>query len=482
MKPILNFLKSYALTLVLVFSIGTQIVNCNGAATDDIADLIPPTGGGGGGGGGGTGGDTVYGTADDFYIGIVSSTNPIAHVRTAGAFGTKCTIASDEPTSQDLVCIIDSPEGSLYYNGLEMSFNVPEDMCHYLDRTTYWFHNQQTGIGPGNVELYATTITDTNTVTSEVTTTYSYSCTTGNRIGTSVADPDCDSTSLKEMDIVADAGAFSTSRCIYDKSASGGKNCCFGSYRKRTQSFTAVSFDGVVSGTSTPVGSPVTTKQSWGGDYKNCIGGPGKTDWIHYAGDFNFPINRYDDTRRGLLSSYKISSAQSTVKVEEPLSQSTVHIANFYNSVSHTHGPGVSGSASVLPYAINPIDDVTGSQYNSVFPIVDDTGVTLSITGRGNDAYTFSCLDAAYEIKHRIRVYVREWDTYTDYLAYITTEGVTAAPDNKGVAPVVNCEGLPGDCNDYVDIDDLVNTVGTYTATSSTTVRETYFPRIKYKN
>lgn len=267
MKTILKFLKTYGLTLVLVFTIGTQIVNCNGAATDDIADLLPgdDDDDGGGGGGGGGGGDTVYGDEDDFYIGVVSATNGIAHVRTAGAFGTKCKIAKTETSSQDLVCIIDSPEGSLYYNGLEMSYNVPKNMCDYLSLSTYWFHNEQTGVGPGNVELYATTITDTDTATSEVTTVYSYTCSVGNRIGTSPVDPDCDGTSVQELEITKANGTFSNPRCIYDKSASGGKNCCFGSYRKRTQNFTAVSFDGVVSGTPTAVGDPTVSNLSWGG-------------------------------------------------------------------------------------------------------------------------------------------------------------------------------------------------------------------------
>lgn len=220
-----------------------------------------------------------------------------------------------------------------------------------------------------------------------------------------------------------------------------------------------------------------------GGDYKSCIGGPGKTDWDAYGGDSNFPLGKIALAKNGILSSYKINSVISNIKVEDVSSSTTIHIANFYNSVSHTHGPNVSGTATTRPYAINPVDDITGSPYSfNLAPSVDNTGFDVSTSVEGNDAYTFNCLDAGYEIKHRIKVYVREWDTYTDYLTYISSEGVTAVPDNNGTAPLVNCEGLPGFCNDYYDYDDFVNYLTGYAPTTSATARANYFPRIKYKN
>lgn len=485
MKTILNFLKSYGLTLVLVFSLGTQIVNCNGAATDNIADLIPPTGGGGGGGGGG---QTDFGDPDsDFFIGVVSTTTPISHVRTAGAFGTKCKISEDSATNEDLTCYVDVPEGILYYSGLELSYNVPPNMCAYLTRTPYWFYSDHAGVGPGFVEYISYKTVSTSTVTSETTTTFSYRCRIGNTPGTTVTDADCDDISQLEVTTEIDPdgasgnGSFTTF-CAYDDTPQAGENCCFGTYLLRISDVVENRLDGVVSGTSETTVRSLEANKSWGGDYKKCIGGQARTDWDFFTGTFNFPIPAISVATAGVQQTFKIKSINDSLESSVLANNSTKHIANFYNSVSHTHGPINAGPAnSNLPYAVNPIDDLSASLYLDSHDVDDDQVTSL---GKGNDAYTFACLDSAYETKHRIKVYVREWDTYSDYLAYISSSGATSAPDNAGTSPSVNCEGLPGPCNDYNDWDNFVNSLsgGAYSTAVSATTRSMNFPKLKYKN
>jgi hypothetical protein len=229
---------------------------------------------------------------------------------------------------------------------------------------------------------------------------------------------------------------------------------------------------------SSTVARQLPFTRDWGGNYKNCIGGPGKTDWDSYGED-DFPFFKIVNSIAGIKGEYTIRAPNDVL---EPTENRSLHIANHFNSVSHTHS-SISGgfSSTTAPYPIEPLDDLSGSPFIDNVPSKSSNG--LSRGAAANDNYTFTCLDPAEETIHRIKVYIREWDTYASYLAYITSSGATVAPDNPGTSPTTNCEGLPGPCNDFLDFDNFVNSLpgGAYSTAVSATGRAANFPSLDYK-
>ncbi len=391
-------------------------------------------GGCGGGGstaedvGNGSGGSAVLDT-DEFYVGVGNPTEVKSHVRTAGSFGTSCSLPATS-TSQDLVCIVDVPEGDIQFNGLKLSYNAPKNMCRYLTRRTYWFYNQEVGTGPTAIEINKT-VNAMNLVTS-------YQCSIdGGAFGV------C--TGFSEIDIDA---TDSSVTCKYDLTSVGKKNCCFGEYTftKRTLN------------SSTGVTTVESDNVDWGGDMKLCSGGPGRTNWENYS-DSGTPIGVIEPAYDGLKADYTI-----TAPIKSANDVYNISIANFYTPALHTHDGYTDLRVSTLPYFIDPVDDRSGTLLSSA-----------------NPAYTFECKDESYETTNRISVYVREWDVYTDYLAYIATAGVTEVPDRPGEIEGVNCDGVGSDCNDRFDLDDFITEIlgGPYVTTTPADRREN-FPEQDY--
>jgi hypothetical protein len=150
----------------------------------------------------------------------------------------------------------------------------------------------------------------------------------------------------------------------------------------------------------------------------------------------------------------------------------SLHTANYYDvagvSTDHTHtGYVASATTSVKPYYLDPIDDRDG------------TAIT-----EGNDAYTFICMDEGYEAIHRIKVYVREFDTRADYDQYISSSGVIYNPDLRGLSAPASCIGLFGPCNDYYDSDDFLSWILNRASYDTVTVsdRDLNFPYLKYND
>ncbi len=366
----------------------------------------------------------------EFFVGVGNSDKITSHTRTDASFSTSCSIPANT-TSEDMTCIIDVPEADLHYHGLEISYNVPESMCRYLSRETYWFYNQEVGYGPTAVRINKT-VNDAGDV-------LSFQCSVnGGAVGA------C--SGLTEIDVDS---SDSTVTCKYDRTQIELANCCFGEYTLTQQT----------TNTDTAEVSTETSENKWGGDWKSCIGGAGKTNWSWFSRS-NFPVSVVEDAEDGLAEEYKITS---------PLNATTdtwnLSTANYYTPATHTHDGYIDARSTNLPYFIDPVDDRDGT----LIPVA-------------NPAYTFSCLDESYEIQNRISVYVREWDVYTDYLAYIASAGVTSDPDRPGETEPADCDGVDGNCNDKWDLDDFINEylTGPY-ETATAALRRLNFPEQIYE-
>lgn len=379
-------------------------------------------------------GDGVDGTSDgtgdptQFYVAIKADPNVVAHVRKSTSFSTNCAISTSDSLS-DITCYVDTPEGELFTNGLTFKYNVPANMCRYLRRAPYWYYNHEVGVGPTSIGMNIT-----KNGSGDIT---SYLCSVdGGAAGSCSGHTE-----------VSFNNSDNSATCVYDQSKYGGKNCCFGLYSKTIT-------------TTTPGGTTSDSSiKSWGGELGSCIGGPGSTDWENKS--LGVPTPTLENAKYGLVGEYKIKAPMMST-----FSSSNIPIANYYHPTAHSHRGLVSTRVTNLPYFLDPVDDRNGSLLPG------------SLGSTPNDNYTFECLDEAWKVKHRVRVYIREWDTYPDFLNYIASSGVTVNPD-LGIIAIEpgGCTGIYGPCNDQLDMDDFLSVLGGSYDHSSATRKNLYYPK-----
>ncbi len=378
------------------------------------------------GNGGGTPGDGgVEGTSDGidnpthFYVGIKRESTSIAHVRSAAAFDAKCSIS---PTSgmTDLTCYVDVPEGDVFVKGITFQYNVPAGMCRYLRRTPYWYYNKEVGVGPSSVSLAITKNASGDTT--------NYECSVDGSAFTNACN------SFREVSVNQKTN---TPVCVYDTTGSeDGANCCFGNYTLTTTTTTGAN-PAVVD----------TLKAKWGGDTKSCIGGPGITNWSLFS-KYGIPAPSIESASAGIMGEFAVTAPILTTGIK-----SNIAISNFYTPAFHSHTGFVLPRLTTKPFYVDPVDDRSGS------PISTSNYSANNFLIPGEDSYMYECLNETYEVKNRIKLYVREWDTYPDYLNYISSAGVVAVPDRTGSEPGA-CVGIEGPCDDFTGPDDFVGSFG----------------------
>jgi hypothetical protein len=358
---------------------------------------------------------------DSFYVRLYEDGKYPYYMSKKGDFSNKCSIASGA-ASQILDCILDVNELDLYFNGAKFQYNVPSAMCNYVSFTPYWYYNYEFGNGPANIVINETKDDKGNILSAD--------CTFDGAAG-------CNGSSA-----IYDASKDVLS-CAYDNSSNDGPNCCIGDYVKTIRVTQA-------SG-GTPVDS--VTKGNWGGSVKNCIGGAARTNWSAFTKS-GYPVEYISYTQgAGLNTTYEI-----TAPIISTHSAMNIPIANYYTPARHTHSGTVSASTSTLPYIVDPIDDRTGN-----------------LLVAGNPYYLWTCYDRNYEIVHQIRVAIREWNTYQEFVKFGTTGGASGDPDVVG-AEGTNCGSSISNysCNDFIDMDDRGQ------VNPSATTKKFMYPRDSY--
>ncbi len=356
-------------------------------------------------------------------------------------YSTKCSFTSASVVN-DLVCNFEVGELDLFYTGMKFQFNVPANACKYIRTEPYWYYNHEVGYGPQDIQITAAKNASgvVTTATCIVDGSAPYTCTT--------ATPP-----TSGADVTFSTSDEVTVKCNYDTSdEEGGKNCCAGKYRLRTNITDS-------SGITVPTDE---SGKSWGGSLGNCTGGPGKHSWDLISGGIpSGAIERVlPNTPRTKI--YKvISTSEATAGAHD-----NIAVANYFTRNGlHTHtgyGPQ-SGTTSTEPYFTTPISDRSGTKIR-----------------RANPFYSFECLDESFETNYRIQVMVQEWNTVANLQSYMAT-GVsgTMGADEDRTAPAF-CPGIPGeDCNNVRDIDDLIMDEplnGTYDMSNSS-FRSDFFPR-----
>ena len=396
-------------------------------------------------------GDQNSSVSEEFFV-TLNDYDESFYVTTNGTFNQDCAISSTASSSEDLICIFDVLEFDSYVQSMDLQYNVPAEMCEYVTSLPSYHWNQSVGYGPTNVTLV---FTDGEIDTSNIN-----ECSITEQDGTTVA---CDSAiEIRSVDT-------SGPNCIYDRSEDDSNllNCCFGTYESNITAIDTAASSTIVT---------AADDADWGGgDLGSCMGGGSEGGWGVFSSTESIPVRAINEVDAdGVNLSLPLASNAS--QLQSGFSYQINWAENSSGEHDHT-GYGGTGS-STLPYAFEPINDL------------DETTVFST-----NHPYLFECWDSARERIHRIRVYLREWNTLTEFLAYGTSSGNSSDYDPHvfGIEGT-DCgndawDGNDG-CNDYSDFQDILveaddgtqdGTINTYdTTTPDATVRTYWFPNIVY--
>ena len=222
----------------------------------------------------------------------------------------------------------------------------------------------------------------------------------------------------------------------YDKSGQDLGNCCLGTYVVRKGSNELASESG-----------------KWGDDLKQCIGGPGRFAWDSYS-DKGVPLREVTNTGKdGLRDEYELDA-----------------IINVHNG----HKVGVSKVPSFI--TANFWEDVEDKDFISseskvkiYFPPKPERPFIEAENIRGEPYFVWTCMDSAREVRHRIILLIREWNTQTEYNKFKESLGSGGDPDVEGeegslcdyyTSEEAGTSDDPGVfrrdsyCNDLFDLDD----------------------------
>jgi hypothetical protein len=306
-------------------------------------------------------------------------------------FTAPCSVASTT-TASDMTCIVEAKELDLYYHGVALRLNVPQNMCEYVSIARPYHYNFIPGFGPqvvvdNRLGTTAKTIQGVAAAAGEL------------RVGTT----------LRES-IFCDFNYGDENNSSYVK---GGPNCCAGKY------------DVYVSDSSNVVAAP--TKIDWGGSLSNCLKGPAlQKDWLGQSDGSGYPKTYIENVlSTGFNKAYDVTS---------PLSQglpSNAYVANFFRAAEHPNAGGV--PSSMRGFSVAAAGTVPA--------------YTVPAT---NPYHEYVCYDRAAKIKARIRVLVRDWNAVQQF-----DMGVAGNPDATGVESTFPGDDA-NDFDDWLDFGDVL--------------------------
>ena len=331
---------------------------------------------------------------------------------------------------ENILCFVDIPEGILFTHDLKFQYNMPPKICAHFEQNVPWHWNVESGRGPGRVEI--TTVIPHE---GEETTRECKAFHRGRGRMIDCTDPDFGdelSFGFNSKDYI------NGPKCAYDKTDNDGDNCCFGEYKFKKTTITIDEDDNE----TREIGRE---DREWGGNARNCIGGPGRENyaWDKYLENINYPATLLtvvpldEETKEpmGLNGSYQVPNAFRC------FNNSGFSIAANYFTSSNFQSDK---QPDTLPYRLNPppppdqkilipmeisipeedknphpVHSINGSVVygpKALFP-KDRSGDFLG----GYPYYSFRCLDKANEVKHEINIMVREWNTKEGFESYKRT-------------------------------------------------------------
>lgn len=275
---------------------------------------------------------------------------------------TACEIKKDA-TVKDISCTLDATELDLFYNGVNLQYNIPKDQCDYLEVAYPWFYNYPIGDGPISVSY------DINL---KGVTENAYSVQVTGATPTPIA--------LTKVAM----GLIGAPICNYNYKSQGGPNCCMGNYTLsvRNWNFTTNMYD-----------PAVVTTESWGGNVKDCIVSPTEKFSTTSLGTPQNTI--FNVTDKGLNEVY-------TSLTPYKSGQKNVLVSSFFSNANST-----------VPEAFKSPTRCSTPECRAAIPLRRD--LTTTALPMGNWFFSFNCLDKAYDLNSRITLRVRQWSKLKEF-------------------------------------------------------------------
>ena len=359
-----------------------------------------------------------------------------------------CGIDKGSESAEDTYCILDLNEADIAASqggvdrvegGIPLEINIPPEMCEYTTWMIPWHWNQPSGFGPANI--HECTVTPPESDSDEEG--------SGGETRTFIRV----NNQWRESE---DKSPCEESPYNYDRSNQEGlANCCFGRANKTTRE--CVGTDSSCCDSVSPLDQQAdAAEEEWGGDARNCIGGPVRgSEWGSFVtrediGDI--PASQITSTwQSGMRDNFSIGPAFS----DYISSNSVLPVVNYFDGIEDllfTNGVRGCDNCPSLFFA-----DV--SKRSNVGSYPRDFHIPT-----GYPYYTLSCLDSNFEILHRVHLVIREWNTLEEFLTFQDTEGRSGDPDVTGTEGS-DCLYYEADeqlgsstrCNDFWDIDDIAN-------------------------
>lgn len=346
---------------------------------------------------------------------------------TAGAWTNQCKVDLDatNPADRDIMCVTESSELDLMSLGINIQYNIPAHAkCAYVTTMAPFFFQYE----PPRNDLTATTAHTepayVEVVDNQVVGTYS--ATGYYTFGTT--NP--------SLYLISGKGAY---HCAFDYSLSEGPNCCEGSY---TEKLTLTVPEIAPDGSSISKTTVTLSDKVWGGDRGNCLAGPALKLNPPKNPNSKFPsllITRMEDQIED-ANTLNVKSPKNNNKLVTPIElfapsefkmMAEPAIPNGKNFGEFNIGSLLDDGFATTRFAATYIPGTTPNAFSDVlnyFDVEYPTGYKWYANYADPRYFTIICTDKHFEVNARIRLSVREWNTYS---ALKNATEPTAGEDNE---------------------------------------------------
>jgi len=337
--------------------------------------------------------------------------------------------------TENMLCILDIPEYEFVTKDLHLIYNFPEGMCESTSVALPWHFNREIQAGPVSTECERPAEEE------------------GEEGGTGYCDSRADSYASCDDDI-----------CLEEEgNLCGGEiKCCYGGAK----------IDG----------------SRWIPDIE-CFGGPALT-----TKGSDFPREGF---YRHIVTDLPEDGLRNTITLENMTE------LNGAPRVS-TRPVSIDGDGTEI---YSGYSGFTGANfpYANYLKILDKSPDQLQSVGRSSlpaflqpsnhydyeprPFFEFSCLDSGGEVIHKILMMIREWNTFEEFIEFYNEGGSDDPdPDVEGeegdeckYGERASLENQDEQCNDYLDLDDIINCDNNLYPGWCTQFSTSQYPYIRYK-
>lgn len=341
-------------------------------------------------------------SATYLYLHHESTKGALRYTHTTVASGDwteKCKVDLDavDPVDRDIMCMTESTELDLMSLGMSLKYNVPaHTKCPYaITMMPFFFQyepprNDTVHLEPAFVYVEDDKVAGSYTVTGYY-------------------DDPLGATPTANPYLTAKKGGYA---CGFDYSESDGPNCCEGEYSEITK-VTALD------GTGTPKDTFTTRLLKWTGDRSNCLEGPAIQNQPKATKNSKWPaINVWrmsEQVDQGSLMQTKKRGMLSPIEVLSDF-KSKAETATGSENFGKFKLDKLMGTYATTRFLATHYSNATAPLAFS--DILDYSPFASYYAAYGDPRYfTLLCADNAFEIHARIRLSIREWNTYEALLA-----------------------------------------------------------------